>query len=136
MRNAFAAPGVNIQRSDLAVGQLQQVRGLAAGRGAGVEHPGAGGQAAAELLTARDDCGAPTLQLQLAQMALLYAHLGAGSQADLEATYGAQFAYFRALKARYDPHNQLINDFYERVLGPVAAPGAARAAGQAGRPPA
>ncbi|MFQ6539708.1 MULTISPECIES: asparaginase [Aphanothece] len=39
---------------------------------------------AAELVTARDDCGAPTLQLQLAQMALLYAHLGAGAQPDLE----------------------------------------------------
>ncbi len=38
----------------------------------------------AELVSARDDCGAPTLQLQLAQMALLYAHLGAGQQADLE----------------------------------------------------
>jgi L-asparaginase len=38
----------------------------------------------AELVSARDDCGAPTLQLQLAQMALLYAHLGGGQQADLE----------------------------------------------------
>ena len=38
----------------------------------------------AELVAARDDCGAPTLQLQLSQMALLYAHLGAGEQADLE----------------------------------------------------
>jgi L-asparaginase len=37
-----------------------------------------------ELVSARDDCGAPTLQLQLAQMALLYAHLGAGVQPDLE----------------------------------------------------
>ncbi|MFN9620867.1 MAG: asparaginase [Synechococcaceae cyanobacterium] len=37
-----------------------------------------------ELVSARDDCGAPTLQLQLAQMALLFAHLGAGAQADLE----------------------------------------------------
>ncbi|MDO9016001.1 MAG: FAD-binding protein [Deltaproteobacteria bacterium] len=59
-----------------------------------------------------------------------------GSQADLEATYGAQFAYFRALKARYDPRGQLVNRFYERVLGPWTPPGAARAAGQAGRPPA
>jgi L-asparaginase len=38
----------------------------------------------AELVAARDDCGAPTLQLQLAQMALLFAHLGGGSQPDLE----------------------------------------------------
>ncbi|MFM7314207.1 MAG: asparaginase [Cyanobium sp.] len=39
---------------------------------------------AAELVLARDDCGAPTLQLQLAQMALLHAHLGSGEQPDLE----------------------------------------------------
>jgi L-asparaginase len=38
----------------------------------------------AELVQARDDCGAPTLQLQLAQMALLFAHLGAGEHPDLE----------------------------------------------------
>jgi L-asparaginase len=50
-------------------------------------------QPAAELLTARDDCGAPTLQLQLAQMALLYAHLGAGSQADLERLSRAMLAH-------------------------------------------
>jgi L-asparaginase len=42
------------------------------------------GLPAAELISARDDCGAPTLQLQLSQMALLFAHLGAGEQADLE----------------------------------------------------
>lgn len=60
-----------------------------------------------------------------------------GSQADLEATYGAQFAYFRALKARYDPHGQLVNDFYRRILVPAAAPavGAARAARREGRRP-
>ena len=37
-----------------------------------------------ELLAARDDCGAPTLRLQLAQMALLFAHLGASRHAELE----------------------------------------------------
>jgi L-asparaginase len=42
------------------------------------------GLPAAELVVARDDCGAPTLQLQLAQMALLFAHLGAGEHPDLE----------------------------------------------------
>ncbi|MFN5161609.1 MAG: asparaginase, partial [Cyanobacteriota bacterium] len=46
----------------------------------------------AELVTARDDCGAPTLQLQLAQMALLYAHLGAGEQPDLERLSRAMLA--------------------------------------------
>jgi len=39
---------------------------------------------AAELVQARDDCGAPTLQLQLAQMALLFAHLASGAHPDLE----------------------------------------------------
>ena len=34
------------------------------------------GLPAEELVAERDDCGAPTLVLQLAQMALLYAHLG------------------------------------------------------------
>ncbi|MFN9644214.1 MAG: asparaginase [Cyanobacteriota bacterium] len=47
----------------------------------------------AELVAARDDCGAPTLQLQLAQMALLFAHLGAGTQADLERLSRAMLAH-------------------------------------------
>ena len=46
-----------------------------------------------ELVSARDDCGAPTLQLQLAQMALLFAHLGAGAQADLEQLSRAMLAH-------------------------------------------
>ncbi len=37
-----------------------------------------------ELFAARDDCGAPTLLLQLSQMALLYAHLGGSQHAELE----------------------------------------------------
>jgi len=47
----------------------------------------------AELISARDDCGAPTLQLQLAQMALLFAHLGGGEQADLERLSRAMLAH-------------------------------------------
>ncbi|MFM7732723.1 MAG: asparaginase, partial [Cyanobium sp.] len=47
----------------------------------------------AELVIARDDCGAPTLQLQLAQMALLFAHLGAGAQPDLEQLSRAMLAH-------------------------------------------
>ncbi|WP_017326595.1 asparaginase [Synechococcus sp. PCC 7336] len=39
---------------------------------------------AEELLMARDDCGAPTYQLQLGQMATLYAQLSAGDRFDLE----------------------------------------------------
>ncbi len=47
----------------------------------------------AELVTARDDCGAPTLRLRLAQMALLFAHLGAGEQPDLERLNRAMLAH-------------------------------------------
>ncbi len=51
------------------------------------------GMPAAELVVARDDCGAPTVQLQLAQMALLYAHLGAGEQPVLERLSRAMLAH-------------------------------------------
>jgi len=51
------------------------------------------GMPGAELVTARDDCGAPTLQLQLAQMALLFAHLGGGAQPDLERLSRAMLAH-------------------------------------------
>ncbi|MFM7653013.1 MAG: asparaginase [Vulcanococcus sp.] len=51
------------------------------------------GMPGAELVTARDDCGAPTLQLQLAQMALLFAHLGGGEQPDLERLSRAMLAH-------------------------------------------
>ncbi|GAB4214927.1 MAG: asparaginase [Synechococcales cyanobacterium] len=37
-----------------------------------------------ELLSARDDCGVPTYQLQLSQLATLYAGLAAGQRPDLE----------------------------------------------------
>jgi len=51
------------------------------------------GMPGAELVTAKDDCGAPTLQLQLAQMALLFAHLGSSEQADLERLSRAMLAH-------------------------------------------
>ena len=81
-------------------------------------------QVCADLLTAR--CRANGVRIRLVKS------VEVGSQADPEATHGAQLAYFRALKARYDPHNQRVNRFYERVPGPVAAPVAARAARREG----
>tara|TARA_B100002051_G_scaffold241304_1_gene245728 strand:- start:290 stop:1024 length:735 start_codon:yes stop_codon:yes gene_type:complete len=51
------------------------------------------GLPAEELVAARDDCGAPTLRLQLAQMALLYAHLGASQHAELEKISRAMLAH-------------------------------------------
>jgi L-asparaginase len=72
---------------------------------------------AAELVVARDDCGAPTLQLQLAQMALLYAHLGAGALPDLERLSRAMLAHpdLVAGEGRFDTelmrlgHGQVIS---------------------------
>ena len=72
---------------------------------------------AAELVTARDDCGAPTLQLQLAQMALLQAHLGGGQLADLERLSRAMLAHpeLVAGEGRFDTevmrlgHQQVIS---------------------------
>jgi L-asparaginase len=77
----------------------------------------------AELLTARDDCGAPTLQLQLAQMALLYAHLGAGSQADLERLSRAMLAHpeLVAGKGRFD--TELMRRGHGQVLSKGGAEG-------------
>jgi L-asparaginase len=39
---------------------------------------------AAEIMTARDDCGVPTYALELGQMATLYAKLASGNSIDLE----------------------------------------------------
>jgi L-asparaginase len=75
------------------------------------------GLPAEELVTARDDCGAPTVRLQLAQMALLYAHLGAGEQPDLERLSRAMLAHpdLVAGEGRFDTelmrrgHGQVIS---------------------------
>ena len=79
------------------------------------------GLPAEELLTARDDCGAPTLQLQLAQMALLFAHLGAGAQPDLERLSRAMLAHpdLVAGEGRFD------TELMRRGLGQVLSKGGA-----------
>merc|ERR1739841_342500 len=46
-----------------------------------------------ELIIASDDCGAPTVQLPLSQMALLFAHLGAGTLPNLERLVRAMQAH-------------------------------------------
>jgi L-asparaginase len=78
---------------------------------------------AAELLSARDDCGAPTLQLQLAQMALLYAHLGAGGQPDLERLMRAMLAHpeLVAGEGRFD--TELMRQAHGQVLSKGGAEG-------------
>jgi L-asparaginase len=81
------------------------------------------GLPAAELVTARDDCGAPTLQLQLAQMALLYAHLGAGTQPDLEQLSRAMLAHpdLVAGEGRFD--TELMRLGHSQVLSKGGAEG-------------
>jgi L-asparaginase len=78
---------------------------------------------AAELVVARDDCGAPTLQLQLAQMALLYAHLGAGEQPDLERLMRAMLAHpeLVAGQGRFD--TELMHQGHGQVLSKGGAEG-------------
>jgi L-asparaginase len=78
---------------------------------------------AAELVTARDDCGAPTVQLQLAQMALLYAHLGAGQQPDLERLNRAMLAHpdLVAGEGRFD--TELMRRGHGQVLSKGGAEG-------------
>jgi len=81
------------------------------------------GLPAAELVAARDDCGAPTLQLQLAQMALLYAHLGAGAQPDLERLSRAMLTHpdLVAGEGRFD--TELMRRGHSQVLSKGGAEG-------------
>lgn len=55
------------------------------------------GMPGAELIAAQDDCGMPTYQMELKQMAHLYAHLAAGSSLDLERIARAMTYYPRMI---------------------------------------
>ena len=78
---------------------------------------------AAELVVARDDCGAPTLQLQLAQMALLYAHLGAGAQPDLERLSRAMLAHPELVAGEQRFDTELMRLGHGQVLSKGGAEG-------------
>ncbi|MEB3200343.1 MAG: asparaginase [Synechococcaceae cyanobacterium] len=77
----------------------------------------------AELVSARDDCGAPTLQLQLAQMALLMARLGSGELPDLERLSRAMLAHpdLVAGEGRFD--TELMRQGHQQVLSKGGAEG-------------
>ena len=81
------------------------------------------GMPAAELLAARDDCGAPTLQLQLSQMALLFAHLGASEQPELERLSRAMLAHpdLVAGEGRFD--TEVMRSGHGQVLSKGGAEG-------------
>ncbi len=75
------------------------------------------GLPAEELIAARDDCGAPTLRLELSQMAILYAHLGGSKNAELEQISRAMLAHPELIAGdgRFDSelisraHGQLVS---------------------------
>ena len=81
------------------------------------------GLPADELVAARDDCGAPTLRLQLAQMALLYAHLGASRHAELEQISRAMLSHpdLVAGEGRFD--TELMRRSHGQVLSKGGAEG-------------
>ena len=81
------------------------------------------GLPAEELVAERDDCGAPTLLLQLSQMALLYAHLGASSHAELEQISRAMLANPKLVagEGRFD--TELMSRSHQQVISKGGAEG-------------
>ena len=79
------------------------------------------GLPADELVAARDDCGAPTLRLRLDQIALLYAHLGASRQAEMEQVIRAMLAHpeLVAGEGRFD------TELMQRAHGQIVSKGGA-----------
>lgn len=81
------------------------------------------GLPAEELIAARDDCGAPTLRLQLAQMALLYAHLGASKQAELEQISRAMLTHPLLVAGEGKFDTELMSRAHGQVLSKGGAEG-------------
>jgi len=81
------------------------------------------GLPAEELVAERDDCGAPTLLLQLSQMALLYAHLGASTHAELEQISRAMLAHPKLVagEGRFD--TELMSRSHQQVISKGGAEG-------------
>ena len=76
-----------------------------------------------ELVAERDDCGAPTLRLQLNQMALLFAHLGSSTHAELEQISRAMLAHpeLVAGEGRFD--TELMRRSHHQVISKGGAEG-------------
>ncbi|WP_115071802.1 asparaginase [Synechococcus sp. UW179B] len=81
------------------------------------------GLPAQELVAERDDCGAPTLLLQLSQIALLYAHLGASTHAELEQISRAMLAHPKLVagEGRFD--TELMSRSHQQVISKGGAEG-------------
>lgn len=67
---------------------------------------------AAEIMTARDNCGAPTYALELSQMATLYAKLASGNNIDLERIVRAMTHHptMVAGKGAFDTELMILSD--------------------------
>ncbi len=76
-----------------------------------------------ELVAERDDCGAPTLLLQLSQMALLYAHLGASTQAELEQISRAILAHPKLVSGEGRFDTELMTRSHQQVISKGGAEG-------------
>ena len=76
-----------------------------------------------ELVAERDDCGAPTLRLELAQMALLFAHLGSSTHAEFEQISRAMLAHpeLVAGEGRFD--TELMRRSHQQVISKGGAEG-------------
>ena len=66
------------------------------------------GMPAAEFIGARDDCGAPTYLMQLAQIASLYARLASGDSLDLERIVRAMTHYPRMISGEGEFDTELM----------------------------
>ncbi len=76
-----------------------------------------------ELLSERDDCGAPTLRLQLAQIAILYAHLSSSDNAELEQINRAMVAQPELISGEGRFDTELMTRAHGQLLSKSGAEG-------------
>ncbi len=69
-----------------------------------------------EILTARDDCGAPTMKLELTQIAFLFAHLSGSRHAELEQICRAMIAFPELIGGKGLFDTELINRAHDQLV--------------------
>lgn len=81
------------------------------------------GMPGAELISAHDDCGAPTYSMELAQMATLYAQLASGNQVDLERVARAMTYYPQLVSAEGSFDTELMRLMEGELVSKAGAEG-------------
>ncbi|MFN5515267.1 MAG: asparaginase [Cyanobacteriota bacterium] len=81
------------------------------------------GMPGAELISARDDCGAPTYSMELSQMASLYAQLASGNQVDLERVARAMTYYPQLVSAEGSFDTELMRLMEGELVSKAGAEG-------------